>query len=150
MDCKLSFDDNALFRHKELIALKDWTQDDIREIEASRYNLNYIGLEGSIGCLINGAGLAMATMEIIKLNGGAPANFLDVGGGATAEAVTAAFRIISLNRRVKAILVNIFGGVMKCDVITEGIIEPAKALHLKIPLVVRLQGPNVEDAKIAV
>ncbi|XP_065644019.1 succinate--CoA ligase [ADP-forming] subunit beta, mitochondrial [Hydra vulgaris] len=147
MDCKLTFDDNALFRHKELIALKDWTQDDYREVEASRYNLNYIGLEGSIGCLVNGAGLAMATMDIIKLNGGAPANFLDVGGGATAEAVTAAFRIISSDRRVKAILVNIFGGIMKCDVIAEGIIEAAKALHLKIPLVVRLQGTNVDDAK---
>jgi len=147
MDCKLSFDDNALYRHKEILALKDWTQEDSREVEAAQFDLNYIGLDGSIGCLVNGAGLAMATMDIIKLHGGSPANFLDVGGGATAQAVTAAFRIISSDSRVKAILVNIFGGIMRCDVIAEGIIEAVKTLGLKIPLVVRLQGTNVEDAK---
>jgi len=147
MDAKLSFDDNSLFRHKEIAALKDWSQEDPREVEATKHDLNYIGLDGSIGCLVNGAGLAMATMDIIKLHGGSPANFLDVGGGATAEAVTAAFQLISSDSNVKAILVNIFGGIMKCDVIAEGIIEAAKTLNLSIPLVVRLQGTNVEDAK---
>ncbi|XP_057302327.1 succinate--CoA ligase [ADP-forming] subunit beta, mitochondrial-like [Hydractinia symbiolongicarpus] len=147
MDCKLSFDDNALFRHKNIASLKDWTQEDPREVEATNYDLNYIGLDGSIGCLVNGAGLAMATMDIIKLHGGSPANFLDVGGGATAEAVTAAFKLISSDHKVKAILVNIFGGIMKCDVIAEGIIEAAKTLNLQLPLVVRLQGTNVDDAK---
>jgi len=147
MDCKISFDDNALFRHKEIAELKDWSQEDHREVEATKYDLNYIGLDGSIGCLVNGAGLAMATMDIIKLHGGSPANFLDVGGGADVEAVTAAFRLISSDSHVKAILVNIFGGIMKCDVIAEGIIEAAKTLNLKIPLVVRLQGTNVDDAK---
>jgi len=150
MDCKLSFDDNAMYRHKDLFGLKDWTQEDKREVEASQYGLNYIGLEGSIGCLVNGAGLAMATMDVIKLHGGSPANFLDVGGGATAEAVTAAFRIISSDSQVKAILVNIFGGIMRCDVIAEGIIEAVKTLDLKIPLVVRLQGTNVDDAKVLI
>jgi len=150
MDCKLSFDDNALFRHKEVLGLKDPSQDDPREVDAAQYDLNYIGLDGAIGCLVNGAGLAMATMDIIKLHGGEPANFLDVGGGATAEAVTAAFRIISSDSNVKAILVNIFGGIMRCDVIAEGIIEAVKTLDLQIPLVVRLQGTNVEAAKILI
>lgn len=150
MDCKLSFDDNALFRHKDLVALRDVSQEDQREVDAARFDLNYIGLDGSIGCLVNGAGLAMATMDIIKLHGGEPANFLDVGGGATAEAVTAAFRIISSDQQVKAILVNIFGGIMRCDVIAEGIIEAVRTLNLSIPLVVRLQGTNVEQAKVLI
>eukprot|EP00794_Sanderia_malayensis_P010987 gene10987-12150_t len=147
MDAKLNFDDNAMFRHPEIEALRDGTQEDPREVEASQMSLNYIGLEGSIGCLVNGAGLAMATMDIIKLHGGAPANFLDVGGGATVDAVTTAFKLISSDSHVKAILVNIFGGIMKCDVIAEGIIEAAKNLKLTIPLVVRLQGTKVDDAK---
>jgi len=150
MDCKLSFDDNALFRHKDLVALRDVSQEDKREVDAAQFDLNYIGLDGSIGCLVNGAGLAMATMDIIKLHGGEPANFLDVGGGATAEAVTAAFRIISSDTQVKAILVNIFGGIMRCDVIAEGIVEAVRTLNLSIPLVVRLQGTNVEQAKVLI
>merc|ERR1711962_954436 len=150
MDCKLSFDDNALFRHAEVAKLKDWSQEDPRDIEAHKHDLNYIGLDGSIGCLVNGAGLAMATMDIIKLHGGEPANFLDVGGGATAEAVTAAFRIISSDQQVLAIMVNIFGGIMRCDVIAEGIIEAVRTLNLQIPLVVRLQGTNVEQAKVLI
>merc|ERR1711931_506260 len=147
MDCKLSFDDNAMHRHKELFSLKDWTQEDEREVEAAKYDLNYIGLDGSIGCLVNGAGLAMATMDIIKLHGGSPANFLDVGGGATAQQVTEAFKLITSDSRVLAILVNIFGGIMRCDVIAQGIIAAAKELDLKVPIVVRLQGTKVEDAK---
>merc|ERR1711931_365197 len=147
MDCKLSFDDNAMHRHKELFSLKDWTQEDEREVEAAKYDLNYIGLDGSIGCLVNGAGLAMATMDIIKLHGGSPANFLDVGGGATAEAVTEAFKLITSDSRVLAIMVNIFGGIMRCDVIAQGIITAAKELDLKVPIVVRLQGTKVDDAK---
>lgn len=150
MDCKLSFDDNALYRHQNIADLRDWSQEDQREVEAAHYGLNYIGLDGSVGCLVNGAGLAMATMDVIKLHGGSPANFLDVGGGATAEAVTAAFRIISSDSHCKAILVNIFGGIMRCDVIAEGIIEAVKTLSLNIPLVVRLQGTNVEDAKVLI
>lgn len=150
MDCKLSFDDNALYRHQEISELRDWSQEDQREVEAAQYGLNYIGLDGSVGCLVNGAGLAMATMDVIKLHGGSPANFLDVGGGATAEAVTAAFRIISSDSHCKAILVNIFGGIMRCDVIAEGIIEAVKTLNLTIPLVVRLQGTNVDDAKVLI
>merc|ERR1719427_958057 len=150
MDCKLSFDDNALFRHQQLLEMKDETQEDSREVDAAKYDLNYIGLDGSIGCLVNGAGLAMATMDIIKLHGGEPANFLDVGGGATAEAVEAAFRIISSDPQVKAVLVNIFGGIMRCDVIAEGIIAAVKNLGLTLPLVVRLQGTNVEQAKVLI
>merc|ERR1719427_1353592 len=150
MDCKLSFDDNALFRHKEVLSFKDPSQDDPREVDAAQYDLNYIGLDGAIGCLVNGAGLAMATMDIIKLHGGEPANFLDVGGGATAEAVEAAFRIISSDPQVKAVLVNIFGGIMRCDVIAEGIIAAVKNLGLTLPLVVRLQGTNVEQAKVLI
>jgi len=147
MDVKINFDDNALYRHPEIEALRDPSQEDPREVEASKQQLNYIGLQGTIGCLVNGAGLAMATMDIIKLHGGSPANFLDVGGGATVDAVTTAFRLISSDKHVKAILVNIFGGIMKCDVIAEGIIEAAKSLKLNIPLVVRLQGTKVDDAK---
>jgi len=150
MDCKLSFDDNALFRHPNTLSLQDKSQEDAREADAAQYGLNYIGLDGSIGCLVNGAGLAMSTMDIISLHGGSPANFLDVGGGATADAVTAAFRIITADTRVKAILVNIFGGIMRCDVIAEGIIKAVQTLNLSIPLVVRLQGTNVEDAKVLI
>lgn len=147
MDAKLLFDDNAEFRQSEIFTLKDWSQEDAREVEAGRANLNYIGLDGSIGCLVNGAGLAMATMDIIKLHGGEPANFLDVGGGATIEQVMAAFKIISEDKKVHATLVNIFGGIMRCDIIAEGIIAAARELELSIPIVVRLQGTRVDDAK---
>jgi succinyl-CoA synthetase beta subunit len=147
MDCKLNFDDNAEFRQKDIFGLKDWAQEDERDVRAANANLNYIGLDGTIGCLVNGAGLAMATMDIITLHGGKPANFLDVGGGATAEQVTEAFRLISSDTKVRAILVNIFGGIMRCDIIAKGIIDAASSLHLAIPIVVRLQGTQVEDAK---
>ncbi|KAI8873060.1 succinate-CoA ligase [Ramicandelaber brevisporus] len=147
MDAKLNFDDNALFRQKDVAALRDPSQEDPREVKAEKVDLNYIGLDGSIGCLVNGAGLAMATMDIVKLNGGEPANFLDVGGSATAQQVTEAFKIISEDPAVKAILVNIFGGIMRCDVIAEGIIQAVKNLGLNLPLVVRLQGTNVDAAK---
>ncbi|VDM77855.1 unnamed protein product [Strongylus vulgaris] len=148
MDCKLLLDSNAEFRQKELFSLKDSKQEDPLEIRAAAANLNYIRLDGNIGCLVNGAGLAMATMDIIKLHGGDPANFLDVGGGATVEQVTEAFKIITADKKkVNAILVNIFGGIMRCDVIAQGIIKAAKELDLKIPIVVRLQGTKVEDAK---
>lgn len=148
LDAKCRFDDNAAFRHKELHATRDWSQVDPKEETASKFNLNYIALDGDIGCLVNGAGLAMATMDIIKLHGGNPANFLDVGGGATAQQVTEAFRLISSDTNVQAILVNIFGGIMRCDIIAEGIILAARSLHLKIPIVVRLQGTRVDDAKV--
>ena len=147
LDGKMNFDDNALFRHKDIEAMRDFTEEDEREVEASKYGLNYIGLEGNIGCLVNGAGLAMATMDIIKLNGGEPANFLDVGGGATQEMVRNAFRILFSDQNVKAVFVNIFGGIMKCDLIAEGIVNAAKELGLKIPLIVRLEGTNVEQGK---
>eukprot|EP00128_Syssomonas_multiformis_P010934 Colp12_sorted_trinity150504_noHs@28879 len=147
MDAKLNFDDNSEFRQKEVFSVRDKTQEDPREVAASEFNLNYIGLDGSIGCLVNGAGLAMATMDIIKLHGGSPANFLDVGGGATAEQVTEAFKIISGDSKVSAVLVNIFGGIMRCDIIAQGIIAAASTLDLRIPLVVRLQGTRVEEAK---
>ncbi|EDO39934.1 predicted protein [Nematostella vectensis] len=147
MDCKLLFDDNASYRQQEVFDLRDWSQDDPREVEAAKHNLNYIGLDGSIGCLVNGAGLAMATMDIIQLHGGEPANFLDIGGGASIEQVEAAFKIITEDSKVHAILVNIFGGIMRCDIIAEGIIAAAKELNLSIPIVVRLQGTRVEDAK---
>ncbi|XP_037925255.1 succinate--CoA ligase [ADP-forming] subunit beta, mitochondrial isoform X1 [Hermetia illucens] len=147
LDAKFRFDDNAEFRQKELFALRDWTQEDPKEVEASKYDLNYIALDGTIGCLVNGAGLAMATMDIIKLHGGDPANFLDVGGGATAQAVKEAFKIITSDSKVHAILVNIFGGIMRCDVIAEGIIAAAKELDMKTPIVVRLQGTNVNEAR---
>lgn len=147
LDSKCRFDDNASFRHPELAAQKDWSQVDPKEQQAAKANLNYIALDGDIGCLVNGAGLAMATMDIIKLHGGNPANFLDVGGGATASQVMEAFRLISSDPKVQAILVNIFGGIMRCDVIAEGIVMAAKTLSLKIPIVVRLQGTRVDDAK---
>lgn len=147
MDSKLNFDGNAEFRQGDIFQFRDISQEDPREVAAAKFNLNYIGLDGSIGCLVNGAGLAMATMDVIKLHGGDPANFLDVGGGATAEAVAEAFRIISSDSRVTCIFVNIFGGIMRCDVIAEGIIQAAKQLDMKIPLVVRLQGTKMEEAK---
>jgi succinyl-CoA synthetase beta subunit len=147
LDAKVSFDDNALFRHKDIEGMRDLDEEDPNEVEASRYNLNYVSLDGQIGCMVNGAGLAMATMDIIKLYGGSPANFLDVGGGATKEQVTAAFKILVSDPRVKAILVNIFGGIMRCDIIAEGIIEAAKEVGLKVPLVVRLQGTNVDEGR---
>jgi len=142
LDAKFNFDSNALFRHPEILAMRDLDEEDPAEIEASKYGLAYIQLDGNIGCLVNGAGLAMATMDTIKLFGGDPANFLDVGGGATAEKVTEAFKIMLRNPDVKAILVNIFGGIMRCDVIAEGVIAACKAVDLQVPLVVRMQGTN--------
>jgi len=147
LDAKFNFDDNALYRHPEIAALRDVAEEDPREIEASKHGLNYIGLDGNIACLVNGAGLAMATMDIIKFYGGEPANFLDVGGGATEEQVTEALKILIADKKVKAILVNIFGGIMKCDIIAQGIINAAKTLKLSVPLVVRLEGTNVEAGK---
>eukprot|EP01110_Echinostelium_bisporum_P004949 TRINITY_DN2221_c0_g1_i1.p1 TRINITY_DN2221_c0_g1~~TRINITY_DN2221_c0_g1_i1.p1 ORF type:complete len:445 (-),score=129.82 TRINITY_DN2221_c0_g1_i1:83-1417(-) len=147
MDAKLNFDDNAYFRQKDIFQLRDRAQEDQREVRASEYDLNYIGLDGNIGCLVNGAGLAMATLDIIKLNGGNPANFLDVGGGASQKQVTEAIKIISSDPNVKSILINIFGGIMKCDVIALGLIAAVKETGIKIPLVVRLQGTNVEAAR---
>jgi succinyl-CoA synthetase beta subunit len=147
LDAKMTFDDNALFRRPEIVALRDLDEEDPAEVEASKFDLSYISLDGDIGCLVNGAGLAMATMDIIKLYGGSPANFLDVGGGASAEKVTEAFKIMLRNPRLKAILVNIFGGIMKCDVIAEGIVAAARQVSLKVPLVVRLEGTNVELGK---
>ncbi|KAJ3034602.1 hypothetical protein HK097_004461 [Rhizophlyctis rosea] len=147
MDAKFGFDDNADFRQKDIFKLRDTTQEDPREVAAAKWNLNYIGLDGNIGCLVNGAGLAMATMDIIKLHGGDPANFLDVGGGAQADQVTEAFKIISSDPRVSAILVNIFGGIMRCDIIAQGIITAVNQLGLNLPLIVRLQGTEVEAAK---
>ncbi len=147
LDAKFNFDDNALYRHPELAALRDIAEEDPREVEASKHGLNYIGLDGNIACLVNGAGLAMATMDIIKFYGGSPANFLDVGGGATEEQVTEAFKILVSDDKVKAILVNIFGGIMKCDVIAQGIINAVKTVKLPVPLVVRLEGTNVEAGK---
>jgi len=147
LDSKLNFDDNALFRHPELVALRDLDEEDPLEIEASRHDLNYISLDGNIACMVNGAGLAMATMDTIKLFGGSPANFLDVGGGATAEKVTAAFKIMLSNRKVKAILVNIFGGIMKCDTIASGVVQAARDVKLAVPLVVRMKGTNEDLGK---
>jgi succinyl-CoA synthetase beta subunit len=147
IDAKLNFDDNALFRHRLIRDLRDYDEEDHNEIEASQYDLSYIALDGNIGCLVNGAGLAMATMDIIKYCGGKPANFLDVGGGATIERVTEAFKIILSDDKVEGILVNIFGGIMKCDVIATGVIEAAKQVGLEVPLVVRLEGTNVEKGK---
>ena len=147
LDAKLNFDSNALFRHPEIVAMRDLDEEDPAEVEASKYDLNYIQLDGDIGCLVNGAGLAMATMDTIKLFGGNPANFLDVGGGATTEKVTEAFKIMLGNPKLKAILVNIFGGIMKCDVIAEGVVAAAKQVGLKVPLVVRLEGTNVDLGK---
>jgi succinyl-CoA synthetase beta subunit len=147
LDAKMNFDSNALYRHKDIIEMRDLTEEDPTEIEASKYDLAFIKLDGNIGCLVNGAGLAMSTMDIIKLAGGSPANFLDVGGGANKEKVTAAFKIILKDPNVKGILVNIFGGIMKCDIIAEGVIAASKEVGLKVPLVVRLQGTNVELGK---
>lgn len=147
LDAKVSFDSNALYRHPDVVALRDETEEDAKEIEASKYDLNYVALDGTIGCMVNGAGLAMATMDIIKLYGMEPANFLDVGGGASAEKVAAAFKIITADPNVKGILVNIFGGIMKCDVIAEGVVAAVKQVGLKVPLVVRLEGTNVEQGK---
>jgi succinyl-CoA synthetase beta subunit len=147
LDAKVGFDGNALYRHPDVMALRDETEEDEKEIEASKYDLNYISLDGSIGCMVNGAGLAMATMDIIKLYGSSPANFLDVGGGASKEKVAAAFKIITSDPNVKGILVNIFGGIMKCDVIAEGVVAAVKEVGLKVPLVVRLEGTNVDLGK---
>ena len=147
LDAKLNFDSNALFRHKDILALRDLEEEDEKEIQASKYDLSYIALDGNIGCMVNGAGLAMATMDIIKHYGGDPANFLDVGGGATKEKVTEAFKIILSDANVKGIFVNIFGGIMRCDVIAEGVVAAARELGLDRPLVVRLEGTNVELGK---
>jgi succinyl-CoA synthetase beta subunit len=147
LDAKVSFDDNALYRHPDIAALRDESEEDPKEIEASKHELSYIALDGEIGCMVNGAGLAMATMDIIKLYGAEPANFLDVGGGASKEKVTAAFKIITADPNVKGILVNIFGGIMRCDIIAEGVVEAVKEVGLKVPLVVRLEGTNVDLGK---
>jgi succinyl-CoA synthetase beta subunit len=147
LDAKMNFDDNALFRHPEIVAMRDLDEEDPAEVEASKHDLNYIQLDGNIGCLVNGAGLAMATMDVIKLYGDSPANFLDVGGGATTEKVTEAFKIMLRNPGLKAILVNIFGGIMKCDVIATALVAAAKVVSLRVPLVVRLEGTNVELGK---
>ncbi len=147
LDAKMNFDDNALFRHRDIFELRDEEEEDPMELEASRHELNYIKLGGSIGCMVNGAGLAMATMDIIKLYGGEPANFLDVGGGASKERVTTAFKIILADPRVEGILVNIFGGIMRCDVIAEGVVAAAREVSLHVPLVVRLEGTNVERGR---
>jgi succinyl-CoA synthetase beta subunit len=147
LDAKFNFDDNALYRHPEIVALRDTAEEDPREVAASKYGLNYIGLDGNIACLVNGAGLAMATMDIIKYYGGEPANFLDVGGGASKEQVTAAFKIILGDSQVRGILVNIFGGIMQCDIIAAGILAAVEETKLSIPLVVRLEGSNVELGK---
>ena len=147
LDAKMGFDGNAIYRHPDIAELRDTTEEDPKELEASKYDLNYIALDGEIGCMVNGAGLAMATMDIIKLYGAEPANFLDVGGGATKEKVTEAFKIITSDPNVKGILVNIFGGIMRCDVIAEGVVAAVKEVGLKVPLVVRLEGTNVEEGK---
>ncbi|MGN7478544.1 ADP-forming succinate--CoA ligase subunit beta [Solibacillus silvestris] len=147
LDAKFNFDANALYRHKDIVELRDFDEEDPKEIEASKYDLSYISLDGNIGCMVNGAGLAMATMDTISYYGGSPANFLDVGGGATAEKVTEAFKIILSDKNVKGIFVNIFGGIMKCDIIAKGVITAAKEVGLKVPLVVRLEGTNVELGK---
>jgi succinyl-CoA synthetase beta subunit len=147
LDAKLNFDDNALFRHPDIVAMRDLDEENPAEVEASKHDLNYIQLDGDIGCLVNGAGLAMATMDIIKVYGGNPANFLDVGGGATTDRVTEAFKIMLRTPGLKAILVNIFGGIMRCDVIAEALVAASKAVGLKVPLVVRLEGTNVEIGK---
>jgi len=147
LDAKLNFDSNALYRHPDIVAMRDLDEEDPAEVEASKFDLAYISLDGNIGCLVNGAGLAMATMDSIKLYGGAPANFLDVGGGATAEKVTEAFKIMLKNPHLKAILVNIFGGIMKCDVIATGVVTAAREVKLQVPLVVRMKGTNEDLGK---
>jgi succinyl-CoA synthetase beta subunit len=147
LDAKMTFDSNALFRHEDILAIRDLDEEDPAEIEASKHDLSYISLGGNIGCMVNGAGLAMATMDTIKLFGAEPANFLDVGGGATVEKVTEAFKLMLANPKVKAILVNIFGGIMRCDTVADGIVEAAKQTHLSVPLVVRMRGTNEEIGK---
>ena len=147
LDAKVSFDDNALFRHRDVEALRDLDEEDPKEVAAARFNLNYVSLDGTIGCMVNGAGLAMATMDIIKLYGGSPANFLDVGGGASKEQITAAYKLLASDENVKAILINIFGGIMRCDVIAEGIVSAVKDVGETVPIVVRLQGTNVEEGR---
>jgi succinyl-CoA synthetase beta subunit len=147
LDAKVGFDDSALYRHPDIVALRDLSEEDEKEVEASKYDLNYVALDGTIGCMVNGAGLAMATMDIIKLYGEAPANFLDVGGSATKDKVAAAFKIITSDPKVKGILVNIFGGIMKCDVIADGVVAAVREVGLHVPLVVRLEGTNVELGK---
>src|SRR6202047_3023919 len=144
LDAKLNFDDNALYRHKEIVALRDTNEETPLDVEASKYGLNYIKLDGSVGCMVNGAGLAMATMDIIKYAGGSPANFLDVGGGASAEQVKNAFRILLSDRSVKAVLINIFGGILRCDTLATGVVAAARDLNIKVPIVVRMEGTNVE------
>lgn len=147
LDAKMNFDDNALFRHKDIVELRDINEEDPKEVEASKHELNYIALDGSIGCMVNGAGLAMATMDIIQIKGSKPANFLDVGGGATTEVVTAALKLILSDPSVKAVLINIFGGIMRCDVIAQGVVSAAREVGIQVPLVVRLEGTNVEKGK---
>jgi succinyl-CoA synthetase beta subunit len=147
LDAKVNFDDNALYRHKQVVELRDLNEEDPLEVEASRYNLNYIKLDGTVGCMVNGAGLAMATMDIIKYAGGSPANFLDVGGGASAEQVKNAFRILLSDKNVKAVLINIFGGILRCDVLATGVVEAARDLNIKVPIVVRMEGTNVEQGR---
>jgi succinyl-CoA synthetase beta subunit len=147
LDAKMNFDDNAQYRHKDIKELRDLNEEDPLEIEASKFGLNYIKLDGNVACMVNGAGLAMATMDIIKLAGGSPANFLDVGGGASAEQVKNAFRILLSDKNVKAVLINIFGGIMRCDVVASGVVEAAKAIGVKVPIVVRLEGTNVEQGQ---
>ena len=147
LDAKMNFDDNALFRHPEFRELRDVTEEDPLEVEASKYSLNYIKLDGTIGCMVNGAGLAMATMDIIKLAGGEPANFLDVGGGANAEQIKNAFRILMADKAVKAVFINIFGGILRCDILAEGVIAAVKDLGVPVPIVVRMEGTNVEKGK---
>jgi succinyl-CoA synthetase beta subunit len=147
LDAKINFDDNALFRHKDFLELRDLNEEEPLEIEASKFDLNYIKLDGNIACMVNGAGLAMATMDIIKLAGGEPANFLDVGGGASQERVEAAFRILLADENVQAVLINIFGGIVRCDMVARGVVEAAKNLGIKVPVVVRLEGTNVEEGQ---
>jgi succinyl-CoA synthetase beta subunit len=147
LDAKMNFDDNALYRHSDVRELRDLAEEDPLEIEASKFSLNYIRLDGSIGCMVNGAGLAMATMDIIKLAGGEPANFLDVGGGATAEQIRNAFKILMADKNVRAVLINIFGGILRCDVLAQGVIAAVQELHVAVPIVIRMEGTNVEEGK---
>jgi succinyl-CoA synthetase beta subunit len=147
LDAKMNFDDNALYRHADIKEMRDLSEEDPLEIEASKYSLNYIKLDGTIGCMVNGAGLAMATMDIIKLAGGEPANFLDVGGGASAEQIKNAFRILMSDRNVKAVLINIFGGILRCDILAEGVIAAVRDLGVPVPIVIRMEGTNVEQGK---
>ena len=147
LDAKMNFDSNALYRHKDIVALRDLNEEDPREIEASKFDLSYISLDGNIACMVNGAGLAMATMDIIKLCGGEPANFLDVGGGASKEKVAQAFKILLADPRVRGVLINIFGGIMRCDVLAQGIVDAAHEMNIQVPLVVRMEGTNVTEGK---